>query len=135
MVKKKMNRLLRPNMSVFFFAMGAFSIAAFILEQYWLGTIQGAAALLLYAINNMDRRHRHRELSKYLLEVENTLEFSGQGRSPFPAVMVRLGDGGIAWTNQRFSRLHISRGPKRIHRLSDDFPGSVLIGRVIPKGF
>ena len=122
MVKTKLKRLLRPNMSVYFTAMGVFSAVALIMQQYWLGTIQGVVALLLYAIYNMERRYRHRELSKYLLEQESTLEFSGHGRSPFPAVMVRLGDGGIVWANQQFCRMTGFNDIMMEHDLKDLVP-------------
>jgi len=121
-VKNKLNRLLRPNMSIYFSAMGIFSVVSLVMQQYWLGTIEGVAALLLYAIYNMERRHRHRELSKYLLEQESTLEFSGHGRSPFPAVMVRLGDGGIVWANQQFCQMTGFNDIMMEHELKDLIP-------------
>ena len=104
-MKNKLNRLLRPNMSIYFAAMGVFSAIALVLQQYWLGTIQGIAALMLFTLYNMDRNYRQKELQKYLQEAENTLEFSSHGEGPFPAVMVRLGDGGIVWANQQFCRM------------------------------
>ena len=65
-MKNKLNRLLRPNMSVYFAAMGVFSGIALLLQQYWLGTIMGIAALLLFTLYNMDRGYRQKELQKYL---------------------------------------------------------------------
>ena len=105
MVKNKLNRLIRPHMGLYFAAMGGFSAVAMLMEQYWLGATMGAAALLMYALYQVDRAYRRRELQRYLQNADNTLESSSRGEAPFPAVMVRLGDGGIAWTNQRFSRM------------------------------
>ena len=33
------------------------------------------------------------------------MEATSRGESPLPAVLVRLGDGGIIWANRRFSEL------------------------------
>ena len=101
-MNKKLNRLLRPHMGFYFAAMGICSLVALVFEQYWLGAMEGAAALALYGIYSLDRAYRQRELQKYLQEAENTLESSSRGDSPFPAVMVRLGDGGIVWANPGF---------------------------------
>ena len=104
-MNKKLNRLLRPHMGFYFAAMGICSLVALVFEQYWLGAMEGAAALALYGIYSLDRAYRQRELQKYLQEAENTLESSSRGDSPFPAVMVRLGDGGIVWTNPGFCKM------------------------------
>jgi len=122
-VKNKLNRLLRPNMSIYFAAMGVFSAIALVLQQYWLGTIQGIAALMLFTLYNMDRNYRQKELQKYLQEAENTLEFSSHGEGPFPAVMVRLGDGGIVWANQQFCRMTGFDDIMMEHNLKDLVPG------------
>ena len=122
-MKNKLNRLLRPNMSIYFAAMGVFSAIALVLQQYWLGTIQGIAALMLFTLYNMDRNYRQKELQKYLQEAENTLEFSSHGEGPFPAVMVRLGDGGIVWANQQFCRMTGFDDIMMEHNLKDLVPG------------
>ncbi len=122
MVKNKLNRLLRPNMSIYFAAMGVFSGIALLLQQYWMGTIMGLTAFLLFTLYNVDRNYRQKELQKYLQEAENTLEFSSHGDAPFPAVMVRLGDGGIIWANQQFCRLTGFNDVMMEHNLKDLVP-------------
>ena len=122
-MKNKLGRLLRPNMGFYFAAMGVFCAVSLALEQYWLGTIQGVCALLLYALYHLDRSYRRRELQKYLQEVENTLEYSSHGESPFPAVLVRLGDGGIVWSNQQFCRITGFNDTMMEHDLKDLVPG------------
>ena len=105
MVKNKLSRLLRPHMGIYFGIMGAFCLVALLMEQYWLGATQACAALLLYALYHLDRSYRRRELQRFLQKTENTLEASSKGEAPFPAVMVRLADGCIVWTNQLFGRM------------------------------
>ena len=62
MVKNKLNRLIRPHMGLYFAAMGAFSAVAMLMEQYWLGATMGAAVLLMYALYQVDRNFRNRQL-------------------------------------------------------------------------
>ena len=96
MVKNRLNRLLRPHMGVYFGIMGVFSGIAMLMEQYWMGAVMGGSAALLYVAYNLDRSYRRKQLLKYLEKEENAMESSGRGEAPFPAVMVRLGDGTIA---------------------------------------
>ena len=123
MVKNRLNRLLRPHMGVYFGAMGAFSGVAMLMEQYWLGAAMAAAAALLFMFYNLDRNYRRKKLLRYLEKEENALESSSRGEAPFPAVMVRLGDGAIVWTNQRFSRMTGLNDTMREHNLQDLVPG------------
>ena len=121
-MNKKLNRLLRPHMGLYFAAMGICSLVALFFEQYWLGAMQGAAALALYGIYSLDRGYRQKELQKYLQEAENTLEFSSRGDSPFPAVMVRLGDGGIVWSNSGFVKMTGMDDTMRPHDIQELVP-------------
>ena len=122
MVNQRLNRLLRPHMGVYFAAMGGFSALAILMEQYWLGATMAAAALLLYAVYHLDRNYRRRELQKYLQSAENTLESSSRGDAPFPAVLVRLGDGGIMWCNPLFRRMTDIGEAMTEHDLKDLMP-------------
>ena len=122
MVKNRLNRLLRPHMGVYFGAMGVFSGAAMLMEQYWLGATMAAAAALLFMFYNLDRNFRRKKLLRYLEKEENALESSSRGEAPFPAVMVRLGDGAIVWTNQRFSRMTGLNDTMRERNIQDLVP-------------
>ena len=121
-MKHRLDRLLRPNMGAYFAAMGGFSALAMLMEQYWLGATMGGAALVMYALYHLDKNYRRRELQKYLQSAENTVESSSRGDAPFPAVLVRLGDGGIVWANQRFSRMADISDTMLEHDLKDLMP-------------
>ncbi len=121
-MKHRLDRLLRPNMGAYFAAMGGFSALAMLMEQYWLGATMGGAALVMYALYHLDKNYRRRELQKYLQSAENTIESSSRGDAPFPAVLVRLGDGGIVWANQRFSRMADIGETMLTHDLKDLMP-------------
>ena len=121
-MKHRLDRLLRPNMGAYFAAMGGFSALAMLMEQYWLGATMGGAALVMYALYHLDKNYRRRELQKFLQSAENTIESSSRGDAPFPAVLVRLGDGGIVWANQRFSRMADIGETMLTHDLKDLMP-------------
>ena len=121
-MKNRLNQLLRPHMGVYFGAMGIFGCAALLMEQYWLGVAIAASAAVLFLFYNLDRNFRRRKLLRYLEKEENALESSSRGEAPFPAVMVRLGDGAIVWTNQRFSRMTGLNDTMREHNIQDLVP-------------
>ena len=104
-MNRKLGRLLRPGMGVYFFVMAAFCAAALLEEQYWLAAAETSVTLLVFMLYIMSRNRRDRQIQQYIQTASNTLEATSQGESPLPAVLVRLGDGGIIWANHRFSEL------------------------------
>ncbi len=104
-MNKRLGRLLRPGMGVYFIVMGCFCIAALAVGQYWLSAGEAAFTLLLLGLYILDRNHRQREIQQYIQSASNTVESVSRGESPFPMALVRLGDGGIVWTNQKFRTL------------------------------
>ena len=104
-MNKKLGRLLRPGMGMYFFAMAAFCAGALLLGHYWLAAAETVITLVILMLYVMDRNRRERQLQQYLQTADNTLEASSHGEAPLPAVLVRLGDGDIIWGNHRFSEL------------------------------
>ncbi len=104
-MNRKLGRLLRPGMGMYFVVMAGFCAAALVARHYWLAAAETSVTLLVFMLYVMSRSRRDREIQKLLEEYTNTLESTSQGESPLPAVLVRLGDGGIIWANHRFSEL------------------------------
>ena len=104
-MNKKLTRLLRPGMGVYFSAMALFCAVTLLAGQYWLAAGECVVTLLVFTGYMISRNNRDRQIRKYIQSASNTLESMGNGDSPFPAFLVRLGDGGIIWTNRRFSEL------------------------------
>lgn len=104
-MKRKLGRLLRPGMGIYFFVMAAFCAAALLEEHYWLAAAETAVTLLVFMLYVMNRSRRDRQIQQYIQAASNTMESTSQGESPLPAVLTRLGDGGIIWANHRFSEL------------------------------
>ena len=104
-MNNKLKRLLRPGMGVYFTVMGLFCGVTLLAGYYWLAAGECVATLIVFAAYTISRNNRDRQLRKFIQSSSNTLESIGKGDSPFPAVLVRLGDGGIIWTNRQFSEL------------------------------
>ena len=101
----RLGRMLRPSVGAYFVIMAVFCAATLVMGQYWLAASEAAVILAVFGLYVMSRKRREYRIQKYLRSAPNTLESLGQGESPFPAVVVRLADGGIVWTNRRFSNL------------------------------
>lgn len=104
-MKRKMGRLLRPGMGMYFFVMAAFCAAALLEEHYWLAAAETSVTLLVFILYIINRNRRDHQIQQYIQAASNTMEATSQGESPLPAVLARLGDGGIIWANHRFSEL------------------------------
>ena len=104
-MNRKLGRLLRPGMGVYFFVMAAFCAAALLLGQYWLAAGEMAVTVVVFLAYILDRTRRERQIQRYIQTASNTLEATSGGEAPLPAVMVRLGDGDIVWGNRHFSEL------------------------------
>ena len=104
-MNRKMDRLLKPGMGVYFFVMAAFCAAALLEGHYWMAAVETTVTLVVFMLYVMNRNRRGRQLQRYIQSMSNTLEATSQGESPLPAVLIRLGDGVIIWANHRFSEL------------------------------
>lgn len=104
-MKRRLGRLFRPSMGLYFLVMASFCAVTLLEEHYWLAAAETGVTLLVFMGYMLDRVHRDRQLQKYLQKNSTTLESTSGGDAPLPAVMVRLGDGGIIWANRRFAEL------------------------------
>ncbi len=122
-MKKRMKRLLRPGMGAYFFAMAGFCLVALLMKQYWLALGETLLTIAMLGFYLLDRYRRSIEIRRYIRRAENTLESVGQGESPFPTVLVRLGDGGIVWVNDQFAALTGFSSTMMEQDLEDVLPG------------
>jgi len=122
-VRKKLGKLLQPEMGWYFAVLVIFCGAALYVGAYWLAAAEAVASLLVFLLFTLARNHRNKKLKQYLQSMSNTLEGVGQGESPFPAALVRLGDGSIIWANDKFSDLTGVAETMVDYRLEDILPG------------
>ena len=101
-MKKKLDRLLRPGMGMYFAVMGVFCFAGLVRGHLLLAFVETLITLGVLIVYTIDRSRRHRELQRYIRNATDELEGVSHGDSPFPLVLARLGDGGIVWANRSF---------------------------------
>ena len=104
-MKRKLNRILRPGMGMYFIAMLAFSLVALLLDHPAVAAAEAAATAAMYTFYVLLRKLRHRNLLRYLEKFHETVESAGKGKSPFPTMVVRLSDGSIVWANDLFAKI------------------------------
>ena len=121
-VKDNLGRLLRPGVGIYFVVMAMFCAFTLLAGNYWLAIAESCVTMLVFAVYLFNRKRRDRKIQRYLAQAENTLESIGRGECPFPAVLVRLADGGIVWTNSRFSRLTGIADTMMEHELEEVLP-------------
>lgn len=119
---KRLGKIFRPAYMVFFVMMVCFSVASFLIEQYWLGLAELGGTVLLVAVYAAGLRFRERKLRQYLQSLPNTMENTSSGEGPLPAALVRLGDDTILWHNHRFAQITDLKEGSAEPILSDAFP-------------
>ncbi len=104
-MNRKLGRLIQPGMGMYFGVMVLFSVAALVLKHPFLAAVEAAITALLFAFYQFNKAHRRRELEAYIHSATNTLGTTDGGKTPFPMVLTRLGDGALIWANEPFVKL------------------------------
>ena len=101
-MNKKLKRLLWPEMWVFFTVLIGFAVAAAVLQYYILAAVEGAIALLLLGYHLLTRKHRNNQIQNFVKTTFGANESDNGAETPFPMVLIRLGDGSLVWANDSF---------------------------------
>ena len=80
-MKRKLGRLLRPGMGVYFLVMAAFCAAALLAEHYWLAAVETSVTLIVFMLYAMNRNSRNRQIQQYIQTATNTLEATSRARA------------------------------------------------------
>ena len=120
---KKLKRLFRPSRAAYYVLMLAFTLGSFLVGQYVLGAAELAATGAAYFVHLSHQHASNRRIRQYLQHATETLESSGQGASPFPAVLVQLGDRSVVWCNAQFAELTGMTLTSVNRQLEDVLPG------------
>ena len=99
---KKIGRLLRPSVGLYFVLLLGFAVATAVLRQYWLAGIEmviWVLVLVLYLLHRSNRRKQLKTFIAHSMDVQTGVQ--GQ-RTPFPMMVVRLADEGIVYVNDQF---------------------------------
>ena len=122
-MNRKLGRLLKPGLGLYFWVMLSFCLASLLLGQLFLAAVEGIVILLLFGSYMIFRKARNRQLLRFLQDSPNTLESVSHGESPFPTVVIRLADGGIVWSNEQFATMTGFSDTLIEQQLGDVLPG------------
>ncbi len=118
-MKKKLSRLLWPDMLLYFILFAAFAVAAGILRHYELAVSAGIVCLSAYLIFRISRQRRKRALAEFVEAAAGNN--SVDSAVPFPAVLVQPQSGEILWSNQAFSTIEQDANVRYLSELFPDF--------------
>ena len=120
---KKLIRLFRPSRTIYYVLMVCFAIGSMMVGQYLLGTAELIATGAAFFVHLSHQQASNRRIRQYLQRATDTLESTGQGASPFPAVLVQLGDESVVCCNGKFTELTGVTVTSVNHQLQDVLPG------------
>lgn len=121
-MNKKMERLLRPGMTWLLVVLVAFCAAALVLQYYELAILEAVVTVLLVVVYWILQSRRNKEIQAFIQSTFNTLDETKGAESPFPMALVRLGDGGIYWANERFGIVTGYKEKMHEQRIADIIP-------------
>ncbi len=125
-MNKKLGRLLRPSMGMYFVFLFGFAVAAFVLEYYALAITEIGIALVVLAAYLIYKAHRRRELQAFIQKSMDEINSTEGAETPFPMVVARLVDEGVVYVNDVFIRLTGFQDTMAEKRVEEILPGFSL---------
>ena len=122
-MKKKLGQLLHPGMGLYFLVMAVFCLGAVLADLPGLALFEGVLTAGAFIFYMMRKQYRHRLLQQYLQSIPGSIESVSQGECPFPMAVIRLGDGGVVWANEKFISLTGFSDTMLVQTIRDIFPG------------
>ena len=104
-MNKKLGRLLQPGMAWYFVVMFVFAVAALVMQQMVLAIVEAAVTAALFVIYQVMKTRRQREIQAFIQSTSDNLEAASRGESPFAMLLLRLADGTVIWSNERFAEI------------------------------
>jgi len=121
-MNKKLGRLLRPTMGLYFAIMLCFAIAAGLLGQYILAGAELAVTALIFTVYLIIKARQRNELQAFLAKVQDDANVGGE-EAPFPMIALRLPDNDIIFTNDSFVKLTDFNDNLKPRNVADILPG------------
>ena len=104
-MNKKLGRLFWPGLWVYLAVMVSFCVAALVRGHYLLAGIETFLTILVATYYLVCRVRRRREIQNYVRNAFGSAGVPSGADTPFPMVLVRLGDKSILWANDAFSSI------------------------------
>ena len=122
-MKKKIVKLLQPNMGVYLIFFFGFVVAAALMQQYILAGIELGVWLLTIGVYLVNRANRKKQLKAFAERAINAQAGVSGQKPPFPMAVVRLADSGVLFANDRFIQLTGFNDVLKERDISDVLPG------------
>ena len=122
-MNKKLGQLLHPGMGLYFLVMAVFCLSAVLADLPGLALFEGIVTASAFTFYMFRKQYRHRLLQQYLQSIPGSIESVSSGECPFPMAVVRLGDGGVVWANEKFVNLTGYSDTMLVQTIQGIFPG------------
>ena len=122
-MNRKLKRLLNPGMAMYFAMLVVFCAVALAMGHPLLAMAQAAVSIGLLVVYILDRKERRRRLHNYARELAGQEAGLRNGESPFPLLLVRLGDNGVIFANDSFCNAAAFYEGMRERQVEDIIPG------------
>ena len=123
-MNKKLNRLLWPNMVLYFAILVLFVAAAVVLRQYWLAAGEAVVSAIAFILFRITRAKRRNALAEFVRQAGENAEAGGA--IPFASALVQPESGELLWYNDAFAQLAGLSDRMRPYQFSDIFPDAGL---------
>ena len=104
-MNKKLGRLFWPGLWVYFTVMVLFAAAALVAQSYILAAVEAGVTILVVVFYIINRERRRKAVQAYANSVFDVPQAAGSAQTPFPMVLIRMGDSSILWSNERFCQI------------------------------
>ena len=125
-MNRKLGRLLNPGVWLYFVAMLGFAVLTALFAQYVLAGIELLLTAVLFAGYIIYRKNRRIELQNFVQQLNDEMTSSTGARSPFPTALVRLSDGVVVHTSDRFAAITGYQDTMIQRRIEDVIPSFSL---------
>ena len=104
-MNKKLGKAFWPGLWVYFAVMAGFVVGAVLLRSYTLAIVEAAVAVVVVAFYVFCRVRRYKTVQNFVKKAFNLPVNANGADTPFPMVLVRLGDESIQWANEQFHKI------------------------------
>jgi len=122
-MNKRLGRLFRPSVGVYFGFLLAFAVAAALMQQYVLALAEAVVTAVLFAVYLILKNQRRKEIQHFVERKLAQTTSKADAKTPFPLVVTRLGDEGIVYANDEFITLTGFQDTVTERRIEDFLPG------------
>ena len=122
-MNRKLGRLLQPGLAWYFVVMMAFAVVALLMDQFMLAAAEAIATAGLFVIYQINKVRRQREIQAFIQSTADSLEAASRGESPFAMLLMRVADGTVIWTNDRFAEISGFKDRMYEQKIDDVIPG------------